>query len=145
MCIDRKLGVGRPLICGHTELLVPTHSAPVLTLTGLTTVGRQFASRTLKQSSSLGAAVGALFIFTDLGFLLCVFQFIGSSYGGLIWLNKWLLASCLVALFPIIGLACLAAVVSLLAAGAGEEGDVGDTEVAQREAMVDTLGRARGQ
>ena len=33
------------------------------------------------------------------------------------------------ALFPIIGLAYFAAVVSLLAAGAGEEGDVGDTAV----------------
>jgi len=33
------------------------------------------------------------------------------------------------ALFPIISLAFLAAVESLLAAGAGEEGDVGDTAV----------------
>jgi len=33
------------------------------------------------------------------------------------------------ALFPIVNLTCLAAVVTLLAAGAGEEGDVGDTAV----------------
>ena len=76
----------------------------------------------------MGAAVGALVIVTDLDFLLVfkLLNLIDSFYGGI---NKWFLASCLVAPFPIIGLANLAAVVSLLAAGAGEEGDVGDTAV----------------
>ena len=79
----------------------------------------------------MGATVGALVIVTDLDFLLVfkLLNLIDSFYGGIIGLNKWFLASCLVALFPIIGLAYLAAVVSLLAAGAGEEGDVGDTAV----------------
>ena len=73
----------------------------------------------------MGATVGALVIVTDLDFLLVIDTF----YGGIIGLNKWSLASCLMALSPIIGLAYLAAVESLLAAGAGEEGDVGDTAV----------------
>ena len=79
----------------------------------------------------MGATVGALVIVTDLDFLLVfkLLNLIDSFYGGIIGLNRWFLASCLVALFPIIGLAYLAAVESLLAAGAGEEGDVGDTAV----------------
>ena len=80
---------------------------------------------------SLCAAVGAFIIVTDLSFLLKfkLLDFIGSFYGGIVGLNQRFLASCLVALFPVIGLAFLAAVMSLLAAGAGEEGDVGDTAV----------------
>ena len=77
----------------------------------------------------MGAAVGALFIVTDLGFLLWGFSFIGCLYWGIIRQSTDLLAGFLVALFPIISLAYLAAVASLLAAGASEEGDVGDTAV----------------
>ena len=79
----------------------------------------------------MGASVGALVIVTDLDFLLVfkLLNLIDSSYVGIIGLNKWFLASSLMALFPIIGLAYLAAVKCLLAAGAGEEGDVGDTAV----------------
>ena len=100
-------------------------------LTGLTTVRRYFAARAFRQRSCLGAAVGALVIVTDLDFLLVfkLLNLIDRFNGGIIGFSKWFLAGCLVAFFPIIGLAYLAAVESLLAAGAGEEGDVGDTAV----------------
>ena len=107
---------------------MPTHSSPVLKLTGLTAVRRYLATRAHRQGFRLDVAVCTFFDVKIFDFF-CIFEsfiyFLLGIFNQRVLRGLRLATGFFVTLFPVLSLALLAAVADELSSRANLERDIG--------------------